>query len=60
MGEKGVHLTGTAYVRPSLLEIVAQKSLASILEPAFSKLVSVGYVFILIQIFNKYKKYNNN
>ena len=41
MGEKGVNLTGTAYARPSLFEIIAQESLSSILEPAFSKLVTV-------------------
>ncbi|XP_033217729.1 peroxisome assembly protein 12 [Belonocnema kinseyi] len=41
MGEKGVNLTGISYAKPSLFEIVAQESLASILEPAFGKVVSV-------------------
>lgn len=50
MGEKGVNLTGTSYAKPSLFEIVAQESLASILEPAFVKFVTVrlcSYVYFL-------------
>jgi len=41
MAERGAHLTGTAYIRPSIFEIIAQKSLSSILEPAFKKILSV-------------------
>jgi len=41
MAEKGAHLTGTTYIRPSIFEIIAQKSLASTLEPAFKKILSV-------------------
>ncbi|KAH0953524.1 hypothetical protein HN011_010503 [Eciton burchellii] len=40
MAEKGAHLTGTTYIRPSIFEIIAQKSLASTLEPAFKKILS--------------------
>lgn len=40
MAEKGAHLTGTAYTRPSIFEIIAQESLASTLEPAFKKILS--------------------
>ncbi|XP_012222534.1 peroxisome assembly protein 12-A [Linepithema humile] len=40
MAERGAHLTGTAYIRPSIFEIIAQKSLSSILEPAFKKILS--------------------
>ncbi|GAB1867699.1 Peroxisome assembly protein 12 [Camponotus japonicus] len=40
MAEKGAHLTGTAYIRPSIFEIIAQESLASILEPSFKKILS--------------------
>ncbi|XP_012054593.1 PREDICTED: peroxisome assembly protein 12 [Atta cephalotes] len=40
MAEKGAHLTGTAYIRPSIFEIIAQESLASTLEPAFKKILS--------------------
>ncbi|XP_011635251.1 peroxisome assembly protein 12 [Pogonomyrmex barbatus] len=40
MAEKGAHLTGTAYIRPSIFEIIAQESLASTLEPAFNKILS--------------------
>lgn len=41
MGEKGVHLTGTSYSKPSVFEICAQDSLSISLEPAFNKLVTV-------------------
>jgi len=44
MAEKGAHLTGTTYIRPSIFEIIAQKSLASTLEPAFKKILSVQYI----------------
>ncbi|RLU17165.1 hypothetical protein DMN91_011234 [Ooceraea biroi] len=40
MAEKGAHLTGTTYIRPSIFEIIAQESLASTLEPAFKKILS--------------------
>lgn len=40
MAEKGAHLTGTAFIRPSIFEIIAQESLASTLEPAFRKILS--------------------
>lgn len=40
MAEKGAHLTGTAYIKPSIFEIIAQESLASTLEPAFKKILS--------------------
>ncbi|XP_011707998.1 PREDICTED: peroxisome assembly protein 12 isoform X2 [Wasmannia auropunctata] len=40
MAEKGAHLTGTVYIRPSIFEIIAQESLASTLEPAFKKIFS--------------------
>ncbi|XP_032674423.1 peroxisome assembly protein 12 isoform X1 [Odontomachus brunneus] len=40
MAEKGAYLTGTVYNRPTLFEILAQKSLASTLEPAFKKVLS--------------------
>ncbi|XP_011145692.1 peroxisome assembly protein 12 [Harpegnathos saltator] len=40
MAEKGAYLTGTVYNRPTLFEILAQKSLASTLEPAFKKILS--------------------
>lgn len=43
MAEKGAYLTGTVYNRPTLFEILAQKSLASTLEPAFKKILSVCY-----------------
>lgn len=41
MAEKSVYLTGTVYNRPTLFEILAQKSLASTLEPAFKQVLSV-------------------
>ncbi|XP_011883508.1 PREDICTED: peroxisome assembly protein 12 [Vollenhovia emeryi] len=41
MAEKGAHLTGTTYIRPSIFEIIAQESLASTLEPAFKKILSL-------------------
>jgi len=44
MAEKGAYLTGTAYIRPSIFEIIAQESLASTLEPAFKKILSVYWV----------------
>ncbi|XP_014488016.1 PREDICTED: peroxisome assembly protein 12 [Dinoponera quadriceps] len=40
MAEKGAYLTGTVYNRPTLFEILAQKSLAATLEPAFKKILS--------------------
>ena len=42
MAEKGAHLTGTAFIKPSIFEIIAQESLASIVEPSFKKFLSVG------------------
>lgn len=41
MGERGVHLTGTSYAKPSVFEISAQDSLSLSLEPAFNKLITV-------------------
>ncbi|XP_051161041.1 peroxisome assembly protein 12-like [Leptopilina boulardi] len=41
MGEKGVHLTGTSYSKPSIFEIGAQDLLSLSLEPAFNKLLTV-------------------
>jgi len=38
MAERGAHLTGTTYGKPTIFEIVAQESLASTLEPAFKKI----------------------
>lgn len=46
MAEKGAHLTGTAYIRPSIFEIIAQESLASTLDPAFKKILSVHYLVL--------------
>ncbi|XP_043270881.1 peroxisome assembly protein 12 [Venturia canescens] len=40
MAEKGAHLTGTSYGKPTIFEIVAQESLASTLEPGFKKIFS--------------------
>ncbi|XP_011299505.1 peroxisome assembly protein 12 [Fopius arisanus] len=40
MAERGAHLTGTALVKPTIFEIVAQESLASTLEPAFKRVFS--------------------
>lgn len=40
MAEKGAHLTGTTCTKPSIFEIIAQESLAHILEPAFKKILS--------------------
>ncbi|CAL7942245.1 unnamed protein product [Xylocopa violacea] len=40
MAEKGAHLTGTTFIRPSIFEIVAQESFASTVEPAFKKILS--------------------
>lgn len=42
MAEKGAHLTGTTFIRPSIFEIIAQESLAHTVEPAFTKFLSVG------------------
>ncbi|XP_024879952.1 peroxisome assembly protein 12 [Temnothorax curvispinosus] len=47
MAEKGAHLTGTTYIRPSIFEIIAQESLASTLEPAFKKIFSILVSFNL-------------
>lgn len=44
MAEKGAYLTGTVYNKPTIFEILAQKSLASTLEPAFKKVLSVRYI----------------
>ncbi|XP_043262164.1 peroxisome assembly protein 12 [Colletes gigas] len=40
MAEKGAHLTGTTFIKPSIFEIVAQESFASTVEPAFKKILS--------------------
>ncbi|KOX73332.1 Peroxisome assembly protein 12 [Melipona quadrifasciata] len=40
MAEKGAHLTGTAFIKPSIFEIIAQESLASVVEPSFKKFLS--------------------
>ncbi|XP_033332624.2 peroxisomal biogenesis factor 12 isoform X1 [Megalopta genalis] len=40
MAEKGAHLTGTNFIRPSIFEIIAQESFASTVQPAFQKLLS--------------------
>lgn len=40
MAEKGAHLTGTTFIRPSIFEIIAQESFASTVEPAFKKFFS--------------------
>ncbi|XP_017799592.1 PREDICTED: peroxisome assembly protein 12 [Habropoda laboriosa] len=40
MAEKGAHLTGTTFTRPSIFEIIAQESFASTVEPAFKKFFS--------------------
>nr|XP_012138810.1 PREDICTED: peroxisome assembly protein 12 isoform X2 [Megachile rotundata] len=40
MAEKGAYLTGTAFIRPSIFEIIAQESFGSTTEPAFKKLLS--------------------
>ncbi|XP_034952198.1 peroxisome assembly protein 12 [Chelonus insularis] len=40
MAERGAHLTGTTFIKPTIFEIVAQNSLASTLEPAFKKIFS--------------------
>ena len=40
MAERGAHLTGTTFIKPSIFEIVAQESFASTVEPAFKKLLS--------------------
>ncbi|XP_076180077.1 peroxisomal biogenesis factor 12 isoform X2 [Ptiloglossa arizonensis] len=40
MAEKGAHLTGTTFIKPSIFEIIAQESLASTVEPAFKKILS--------------------
>ncbi|XP_034190374.1 peroxisomal biogenesis factor 12 [Osmia lignaria lignaria] len=40
MAEKGAYLTGTAFTKPSIFEIIAQESFASTVEPAFKKILS--------------------
>ncbi|XP_031829728.1 peroxisomal biogenesis factor 12 [Nomia melanderi] len=50
MAEKGAHLTGTTFIRPSIFEIIAQESFASTVEPAFKKILS----FILSFNFERY------
>ncbi|XP_003403196.3 peroxisome assembly protein 12 isoform X2 [Bombus terrestris] len=40
MAEKGAHLTGTTFIKPSIFEIIAQESLSSIVEPSFKKFLS--------------------
>ncbi|XP_012340453.1 LOW QUALITY PROTEIN: peroxisome assembly protein 12 [Apis florea] len=40
MAEKGAHLTGTTFIRPSIFEIIAQESLAHTVEPVFTKFLS--------------------
>ncbi|OAD52507.1 Peroxisome assembly protein 12 [Eufriesea mexicana] len=40
MAEKGAHLTGTTFIKPSIFEVIAQESFASTVEPAFKKLLS--------------------
>lgn len=58
MAEKGAHLTGTAYIRPSIFEIIAQESLASTLEPAFKKILSVHYVVLKCFLNNAIAPFN--
>ncbi|KAJ8667824.1 hypothetical protein QAD02_009487 [Eretmocerus hayati] len=41
MAERGAHLTGTAFAKPSIFEIAAQKSLAATLEPAARKIITL-------------------
>ncbi|XP_014233988.1 peroxisome assembly protein 12 [Trichogramma pretiosum] len=40
MAERGAHLTGTLFAKPSIFEIAAHKSLAATLEPAARKLIT--------------------
>lgn len=40
MAEKGAYLTGTAFAKPSIFEIVAQQSFSATLEPAFKRIFS--------------------
>ncbi|CAK9818310.1 Peroxisome assembly protein 12 [Anthophora plagiata] len=40
MAEKGAHLTGTTFTRPSIFEIIAQESFASTVAPAFKQIFS--------------------
>ncbi|OXU25299.1 hypothetical protein TSAR_005309 [Trichomalopsis sarcophagae] len=40
MAERGAHLTGTVFAKPSIFEIAAQKSLAATLEPAAKKIIT--------------------
>lgn len=42
MAERGAHLTGTTFIKPTIFEIVAQESFTSSVEPAFKKILSVG------------------
>lgn len=42
MAERGAHLTGTAFAKPSIFEIAAHKSLAATLEPAAKKIITVN------------------
>ncbi|XP_014210519.1 peroxisome assembly protein 12 [Copidosoma floridanum] len=41
MAERGAHLTGTAFAKPSIFEIAAHKTLAATLEPAAKKIITV-------------------
>ncbi|XP_058800772.1 peroxisome assembly protein 12-A [Phymastichus coffea] len=40
MAERGAHLTGTVFAKPSIFEIAAHKSLAATLEPAIKKIIT--------------------
>ncbi|XP_011501431.1 PREDICTED: peroxisome assembly protein 12 [Ceratosolen solmsi marchali] len=40
MAERGAHLTGTTFAKPSIFEIAAHKSLAKILEPAAKRIIT--------------------
>ncbi|XP_076232182.1 peroxisomal biogenesis factor 12 [Calliopsis andreniformis] len=50
MAEKGAHLTGTTFIKPTIFEIIAQETFASTVEPAFKKILS----FIVSFNFERY------
>lgn len=55
MAERGAHLTGTVFAKPSIFEIAAHKSLAATLEPAAKKIITVSK-----QIFNNHYSQNSS